>query len=123
MRTECQPLATDKLSLFSVSRGRCGNSELGKFSLPVNLLAHTSEMFIFGTKCPSYLSWRVCYDYITYSDHILVDTHTHLISTDCDSKNADITYQHDFGAENESKEFDAWYFFLFSRQLLSLTHR
>lgn len=25
--------------------------------------------------CSSYFSWRVCYDYITSSDHILVDAH------------------------------------------------
>lgn len=38
--------ATDKLFLFFLSRGRCGKSEPGKFSLPVNLLAHAFEMFI-----------------------------------------------------------------------------
>lgn len=36
--------ATDKLFLFFLFCGRCGNS--GKFSLPVILLAHNFEMFI-----------------------------------------------------------------------------
>lgn len=56
MRTECQPfLATDKpFSLLLSSRGRCGNSELGEFlSLPVNLLARTSEMFILEQNAPA----------------------------------------------------------------------
>lgn len=45
--------ATDKLFLFFLSRGRCGNSELGKFPLPVNLLAHTFEMFILVRYAPA----------------------------------------------------------------------
>lgn len=75
MRTECQLFATDKLFLFFLSRGRCGNSEPGKLYHRVNLLARTFEMFILE-RYASYLSWRVCYDYVTYSDHILVDTHS-----------------------------------------------
>lgn len=45
--------ATDKLFLFFLSHGRCGNSEPGKFSLPVNLLAYTFEMFILERYAPA----------------------------------------------------------------------
>lgn len=38
--------ATVKHFLFSPSHGRRGNSEPGKFSLSVILLAHAFEMFI-----------------------------------------------------------------------------
>lgn len=45
--------ATDELFLFFLSPGRCGNSESGKFSLPVSLLAHTFEMFILERYVPA----------------------------------------------------------------------
>lgn len=64
---------TDKLFLFCVLDVETLSPVSSPF--PVSSLANAFEMLLLCMMCSSYLSWWICYDYVTYSDHILVDVH------------------------------------------------
>lgn len=72
--------ATDLLLFpsFFLSCCRCGNSDPGKFSLSVSLLARTSEMFILVRYALAISAEGFYYDCTTCSDHILIDALTSL---------------------------------------------
>lgn len=82
--------ATDKPFFFFLSRGRCGNSEPGKFSLPVNLSAHTFEMFILELYAQLSQLEGLLWLYNLFRPHF--SRQTHLISVDYDSKSRQQTW-------------------------------
>lgn len=73
MRTECQLLLLINFSSFFLQMWKFW----ARWVLPPCQRLGTYFWNVYlRTICSSYLSWRVCYDYITYSEHILVDTHS-----------------------------------------------